>query len=141
MDEGGAEVLPAVDRAGRKGFEPVLCLAAHQHRKVRRHDVVVAVRGPNGDGVGAQPRLGIRLAIEFFDTDRLEGRGPLDGSQPVGKGREAVEVIRRVVVIAARSTIAIAMVGARCIMLLVVAAATLLLGSIPLAVPVVDARS
>ena len=89
LDEGGAEVLAVVDRAGRKGFEPVLCLAAHHHREVRRHDLVVAVRSPNGDGVGTQPRLGVRFTIELFNADCLEGRGPLDGSQPVGEGREA----------------------------------------------------
>ena len=41
LDESDAEVLPAVDRAGRKGFKLVLCLAAHHHREVRRHDVVI----------------------------------------------------------------------------------------------------
>jgi len=65
----------------------------------------------------------------------------LDGSQPVGKGGEAVEVIRRVVVIAARSTIAIAMVGDRCIMLLVVVATSFPLGVVPFAMTVVDAGS
>ena len=94
LDEGGAEVLPAIDRAGRKGLEPVLCLPAHHHRGVCRHDVVVVVRRSNGDGVGAQPCLGVGLAIELFDADQLEGREPLDGLQPVGEGREAVQVVR-----------------------------------------------
>ena len=93
LDEGGAEVLPAVDRAGRKGFEPVLCLAAHHHREVRRHNAVVAVGSSDGDGVRAQPHLGVGFAIKLFDADRLEGRGPLDGSQSVGEGGEAVQVI------------------------------------------------
>ena len=53
LDEGGADVLPAVDRASRKGFQPVESLAAHHDREVRRHDVVVAVGSSNGDGVGA----------------------------------------------------------------------------------------
>ena len=94
LDEGGAEVLPAIDRAGRKRLEPVLCLPAHHHREVCCHDVVVAVRCSDGDGVGAQPFLGVGLSIELFDADRLEVRGPLDGSQPVGEGGEAVQVIR-----------------------------------------------
>ena len=33
LDEGGAEVLPAVDRAGRKGFQLVESLATHHDRK------------------------------------------------------------------------------------------------------------
>ena len=94
LNEGGAEVLPAIDRAGRKRLEPVLCLPAHHHREVCRHDVVVAVRCSDGDGVGAQPCLGVGLAIKLFDADQLEGRGPLDGSQIVGEGGEAIQVIR-----------------------------------------------
>ena len=43
LDEGGAEILPAVDQAGRKGFQPVERLADHHHREVRHHDVVVAI--------------------------------------------------------------------------------------------------
>ena len=94
LDEGGVDVLLAIDRAGRKRLEPVLCLPAHHHREVCRHDVVVAVRCSDGDGVGAQPCLGVGLAIELFDADQLEGREPLDGLQPVGEGREAVQVVR-----------------------------------------------
>ena len=94
LDEDGAEVLPAIDQAGRKRLELVLCLPAHHHREVCRHDVVVAVRCSDGDGVGVQPCLGVRLAIELFDADQLEGREPLDGLQPVGEGREAVQVVR-----------------------------------------------
>ena len=33
LDEGGAEVLPAVDRAGRKGFQLVESLATHHDWK------------------------------------------------------------------------------------------------------------
>ena len=111
-------------------------MAAHHHREVRSHDVVVAVRSPNGDGVGMQPRLGVGFTIELLDADRLEGRGPLDGSQPVGEGGEAIEVVRRVLVVAARLMIA---VGAGYAVLLVVVAALLPLGSIPLAMKVVNA--
>jgi hypothetical protein len=50
------------------------------------------------DGVCAQPRLGVGLAIELLEANGLEGRGPLDGSQPVGEGKEAVEVVAGVVV-------------------------------------------
>ena len=59
----------------------------------------------------------------------------MDGSQPIGEGGEAVEVIRRVVVIAARSTIA---VGAGYAILLVVEVTSLPLGIVPLAMTVVD---
>ena len=52
----------------------------------------------NGDGVCAQPCLGVRLAIKLLDTNRLEGRMPLDGTQPVGEGGEAVKVIVKVIV-------------------------------------------
>ena len=48
--------------------------------KVCRHDVVVAIGSSDGNGVGAQPCIGVGLTIELFDADRLEGRGPLDGS-------------------------------------------------------------
>ena len=141
LDEGGAELLPAVDRASREGFEPVESLAAHHDWEVCYHNVVVAIGSLNGDGVGAQPRLGVGLAIKFLDADRLEGRGPLDGSQPIGEGGEAVEVVSRVVVVAARLMIAVVAVGAGYAVLLIVAATSLPLGSIPLAMPVVDAGS
>ena len=106
--------------------------AAHHHRGVCRHDVVVAVRSPNGDGVGTQPRLGVGFAIEFLDDDWLEGRGPLDGSQPVGEGGEAIKVVRRVVVVAARMTIATVAVNAGYAILLVVTAMALPLSIVPL---------
>ena len=40
LDEGGAEVLPAVDQAGRKSFHPVESLADHHDWEVCRHNVV-----------------------------------------------------------------------------------------------------
>ena len=80
LDESGAVVLPAIDRAGKKGLEPIMHLPAHHHWEVSCHNVVVAVCCSDGDGVGAQPCLGVGLAIELFDADWLEGRGPLDGS-------------------------------------------------------------
>ena len=86
-----------------------------------------------------QPRLGVRLAIELFDADRLEGCGPLHGSQPVGEGGEAVEVISWTVVVLARLMVTVVMVGAGYAILLVLAAVSLPHGSIPLAMPVVDA--
>ena len=97
--------------------------------------------GPCGGGAHTRrpPRLGVRYPIEFLDADQLEGRGPLDGSQPVGEGGEAVEVVRRVVVVAARLMIAVVAVGAGYAVLLVVVAALLPLGSIPLAMKVVNA--
>ena len=64
LDEGGAEVLPAIDGAGWKSLQPV---------------VVVAVSCMYRDGVGAQPRLGVGLTVEPLETNGLEGRGPLDG--------------------------------------------------------------
>ena len=141
LDEGGAKVLPAVDRAGRKILEPVLCLPAHHHREVCRHDVVVAVRSSDSDGVGAQPCLGVGFAIELFEADRLEGRGPLDGSQPVREGGEAVEVVCLVIVVAARFAIAVVAVGTGCTMFFVVAATSFPLGVVPLVMAVVDAGS
>ena len=138
LDEGSAKVVPAIDRADRKRLEVVLCLPAHHHREVCRHDVVVAICYSNGDGVGAQPCFGVGLAIELFDADRLEGRGPLDGSQPVGEGGEAVQVIRQVVVVVAGSAIAVVADAVGCAMLVVVAAMSFPLGVVPLAMTVVD---
>ena len=54
-----------------------------------------------------QPCLGVRLAIELFDADRLEGRGPLDGSQLVEEDGEAIQVVRQVVVVVAVSAITV----------------------------------
>ena len=88
-----------------------------------------------------QPRLGIGVAIKLFDADRLEGRRPLDGSQPVGEGRETVEVVSRVVVVLVGLMVAVVAVGAGYAVLLVVALASLSLGSILLAMVVVDAGS
>ena len=73
LDEGGAEVLPAVDRAGRKGFQLVESLAAHHHREVGCHDVVVVVCSSDGNGVDAQPHLGFRLTVVLLNADWLEG--------------------------------------------------------------------
>jgi hypothetical protein len=116
-------------------------LPAHHHREVCRHDVVVAVRCSDGDGVGAQPCLGIRLTIEFFDANQLEGRGPLDGSQPVGEGGEAVQVVRQVVVVVAGSAIAVVADAVGCTILIVVTAASFPLVVVPLAMTVVDVGS
>ena len=126
-------MIPAVDRAARKGFQPLESLVAHHDWEVCRHDVIVAVGRSNVNGVGAQPRLGVGLAVEFLDAYRLEGCGPLDGSQPVREGGEAVEVVRRVVVVAARLMTAVVAVGLGYTVLLVVEAASLPLGSTPLA--------
>ena len=100
LDEGIAEILPAVDGAGRECLEPVEGVVAHHDREVSRHDVVVAAHSLDSDGVGAQPRLGIRLAVILLDPGWLEGGGPLDGPKLVGEGREAVEVIAGFVVVA-----------------------------------------
>ena len=59
LDEGMAEILPAVDGAGRERFKPIEGVATHHDREVGSHDVVVATRSSNGDGVGAQPCLGV----------------------------------------------------------------------------------
>ena len=141
LDKGGEEVLLAVDRADKKSFEPVESLAAHHDWKVGCHDVVVAVGSSDGDGVGAQPHLGVELAIEFLDADRLEGRGPLNGSQPIGECGEAIKDVSRVVVIPARLMIAVVAVGVGYAVLLVVVTASLPLGGIPLAMAVVDEGS
>ena len=116
-------------------------MAAHHHWEVCRHDVVVAVRCSDGDGVGAQPCLGVGLAIKLFDANRHEGRGPLDGSQPIGEGREAVQVVRQVVVFVAGSTIVVVAVGARCTFFLVIVATSFPLDVVPFTMTVVDARS
>ena len=88
-----------------------------------------------------QPRLGIGVAIKLFDADRLEGRRPLDGSQPVGEGRETVEVVSRVVVVLVGLMVAVVAVGAGYAVLLIVAAASLPFGGVPLMMSAVDARS
>ena len=114
-------------------------MSAHHYRGVCRHDVIIAVCSSDSDGVGAQPRLGVGFSIEFLDADRLEGRGPLDGSQPIGEGRGAIEVVGQVVVVPAGLMITVVAVAAGYTVLLILVAASLLLGSIPLAMPVVDA--
>ena len=59
LDEGAAEILPAVDGTSRERFEPVESLGTHHDQEVGGHDVVVAVSSSHGDGVGTQPRLRI----------------------------------------------------------------------------------
>ena len=59
LDEGTAEVLPAIDGASQERLEPVEGVTTHHDQEVGGHDVVVAIRLSNGDGVGAQPRLGV----------------------------------------------------------------------------------
>ena len=93
LDEGVVEILPAVDGAGGKHFEPVEGVATHHDRKVGGHSVVVTSRSSDGDGVGAQPHLGIRLAVVLLDLGRLEGGGPLDCPESAREGEEAVEVV------------------------------------------------
>ena len=120
--------------------QPFQCQRTH-HGEVGCHDAIIAVGCAYGDGVGAQPCLGVELAIELFDADRLEGRGPLDGSQPVGEGREAVQVVRQVVVVVAGSAIAVVADAVGCIMLVVIAGTSFPLIVVPLAMTVVDAGS
>ena len=99
LDEGAAEILPAVDGAGRERFDPVEGVMAHHDREVGSYDVIVAARSPDGNGVGVQPRLGVRLAVILLDPGWLEGGGPLDGPKLVGEGGEAIEVIAGFVVV------------------------------------------
>ena len=99
LDEGTAEILPAVDGAGRERFKPVEGVATHHDREVGSHDVVVATGSSDGDGVGAQPRLGVRLTVVLVDASWLEGGGPLDGPKLVGEGGEAIEVIAGFIVV------------------------------------------
>ena len=90
LDEGVAEILPAVDGASGERFEPVESLGTHHDREVGGHDVAVATRSSDGDGVGAQPRLRVRLTVVLLDPGRLEGGGPLDGPKPTGENGEDV---------------------------------------------------
>ena len=73
-------------------------MTTHHDREVGGHDVVVTARRSDGDGVGAQPHLGVRLVIVLLDPGWLEGGGPLDGPKLVGEGGEAIEVIAGFVV-------------------------------------------
>ena len=98
LDEGVAEILPDVNGASGERFEPVESLGTHYDREVGGHDVVVAVRRSDSDGVGAQPRLGVRLTVVLLDPSWFEGGGPLDGPKPAGEGGEAVEVVAGFVV-------------------------------------------
>ena len=74
-------------------------VTTHHDREVGSHDVIVTVRRSDGNGVGAEPRLGVRLAVVLLDTDWLEGGGPLNGPKPVGEGGEVVEVVAGFVVV------------------------------------------
>ena len=100
LDEGIAEILPAIDGAGGEHFELVESLGTHHHREVGGHDVVVTARSSDRDGIGVQPCLGVRLAVVLLDPDWLEGGGPLDGPEPTGEGGEAIEVVAGFVVAA-----------------------------------------
>jgi hypothetical protein len=75
VDEGGAEVLPAVDGAGLKSFELVQRLAAHHHREVGRHDVVILVGSMYNDGLVADPSLRISVTIDLVNAIWLERGG------------------------------------------------------------------
>ena len=145
LDEGAAKILPAVDGASRERFEPVEGMAAHHDREVGSHDVVVAACSSDGDGVGAQPCLGVQLAVVLLDPGWLEGGGPLDGPKPVGEGGEAVEVVVRFIVttqssqrVVATAT-AVLVVGVEDAMFLVVLATSLALSGVALKMMVVDA--
>ena len=74
-------------------------------------------------------------------TDRLEGRGPLDGSQPIGEGRGAIEVVGQVVVVPAGLMITVVTVAAGYTVLLVVTATVLPFSIVLLAMTVVDVGS
>ena len=120
-------------------------MATHHDREVGSHDVVVAARSSDGDGVGVQPRLGVRLSIILLDPSWLEGGGPLDGPKPVGEGGEAIEVVAGFVV-ATRSSwrvvppaTAVLVVGVGDAVFLIISATSLALGSIALTITVVDA--
>jgi hypothetical protein len=145
LDEGIAEILPAVDGAGREHFDPVESLGTHHDREVGGHEVVVTARSSDGDGVGAQPGLGVRLAVVLLDPGRLEGGGPLDGPEPTGEGGEAAEVVAGLVVMAGSSWTVVApsavvlVVGIGVAVFLIVLATSLTLGGIALAVTIVDA--
>jgi len=145
LDEGAAEGLPAVDGAGRERLQPVESLAAHHDREVGGRDVVVAVRRSNGDGVGAQPCLGVRLTIVLLDADWLEGGGPLDGPKPVGEGRDTVKVFAGFVVVRWPSgrvvaSVAVALVvGVGDVVFLIVPTMSLALGGVAFAMTIVDA--
>jgi hypothetical protein len=145
LDEGAVEILSAVDGADWERFEPVEGVMTHHDREVGGHDVIVVARGPDGNGVGAQPRLGVRLTVVLLDLGWLEGSGPLDGPEPVGEGGEAVKVVvglvvatwslRRVVAPAA----AVLVVGVGDAVFLIIPATSLALSSVALTMTVVDA--
>ena len=59
LDEGVAEILLAIDGASGECFELVESLGTHHDWELGGHDVVVAARSSDGDGVGEQPCLGV----------------------------------------------------------------------------------
>ena len=122
-------------------------MATHHDREVGSHDVIVAARRSDDNRVGAQPCLGVRLAVVLLDPGWLEGGGPLDGPKPARESGEAVEVVARFVV-ATRSSrrvvapvAAVLVVGVGDAVFLVVLVTSLALGGVALAVTVVDART
>ena len=58
LDEGTAEILPAIDGVGRERLEPVEGVATHHDWGVGSHDVVVAACSSDGDGVGVATSWG-----------------------------------------------------------------------------------
>ena len=115
-------------------------MTTHHDREVGGHDVVVAARSSYGKVVGAQPRLGVRLAVVLLDPGRIEGGTPLDGSEPTGKGGEAVEVVAAAGSLWTSVAPAAAglVVGVGVAVFLVILATSLVLGGIALAVAIVD---
>ena len=120
-------------------------LGTHHDREVGSHDVVVAACSSDGDGVGAQPCLGVRLVIILLDPSWLKGGGPLDGPKLAGEGGEAVEVVAGLCVAAGSlwtsvaPAAAVLVVGVGGTMFLVVLVTSLAFGGIALVVTVVDA--
>jgi hypothetical protein len=123
----------------------VIALRNANNREVGSHDVVVVVHCSDGDGVGVQSRLGVRLAIVLLDADWLEGSGPLDGLEPVGEGKETVKVVAGFVVVrwspgrVIASAAMVLVVNVRDAVFLIVPVTSLTLGGIAFAMTVVDA--
>ena len=144
LDEGVAEILLAIDGASGECFELVESLGTHHDREVGSHDVVVTASSSNGDGVGAQPCFGIRLAIVLLDPGGLEGSRPLNGPEPAGEGGEAVEVVVGVVVAARTSWEVVALVTMVLVVevgaavFLIVLAMSLPFGGVTLTLTIVD---
>ena len=116
-------------------------MGTHHDWEVGGHDVVVAARSLDGDGVGAQPRPGVWLAVVLLDPGRLEGGRPLDGPEPTGESGEAVEIVAGVVVAVGSlwtSAALVATVDVGDAVFLVILATSLALGGVALAVAIVD---